>query len=87
MTNLIWRHRLHRVLPVPLNIYQILSEEEDKMKSINSCMPKQTRSLDRNEKTEVIMQGAAGTTSGIKASGWLDVLGKAAKGALGAVMG
>lgn len=55
------------------------------MKSIKKHMPKQTRSLNRAERAEVVMSGAS-TADGVKASGWMDILGKAAKGALGAVM-
>jgi len=54
------------------------------MKSIKKHMPKQTRSLSRTERSEVVMAGAA--DGGVKASGWLDILGKAARGALGAVL-
>lgn len=56
------------------------------MKSINTHMPKQTRSLDRMQKNEVMMRGA-GNSVGVNASGWLDILGKVAKGALGGIMG
>jgi|GEM_PF-3442881 len=55
------------------------------MKSIKQHMPKQTRSLNREERMDVVMRGAS-VADGVKASGWLDILGKAAKGALGAVI-
>lgn len=56
------------------------------MKSIKKHMPKQTRSLTRNERSEVAMAGAS-SAEAIKASGWLDVLKKAAGGAMQGVMG
>ncbi|MFT4923985.1 MAG: hypothetical protein ACI8WB_000063 [Phenylobacterium sp.] len=56
------------------------------MKSFNSHMPKQTRSLDRQQKNEVMMRGAGSAADGVKASGWLDILGKAARGAAGAIL-
>ncbi len=55
------------------------------MKPITHKQPKQTRSQSRQKRTEIITHGAA--DGGVQASGWMDVLGKAAKGALGAVMG
>ncbi|MBB1485849.1 hypothetical protein [Oceanospirillum sediminis] len=54
------------------------------MKSISHNQPKQTRSHNRQQRAELICHGAA--DGGVKASGWLDILGKAAKGALGAVI-
>lgn len=54
------------------------------MKSISHNLPKQTRSHNRQERTEIVTHGAA--DAGVKASGWLDILGRAAKGALGAII-
>ncbi len=49
----------------------------------NSFVPAQTNSVTRDMAEMAPSMAAAG----VQASGWLDILGKAAKGALGAVMG
>lgn len=56
------------------------------MKNLNKAEKTQTRGVDTKTRNEIFSQSASSADC-VTASGWLDILGKAAKGALGAVMG
>lgn len=55
------------------------------MKNLNKAEKTQTRGVDTKARNEIFSQSASSADC-VAASGWLDILGKAAKGALGAVI-
>lgn len=55
------------------------------MKNLKKAETTQSRSVDTKTRNEIFSQSASSADC-VSASGWLDILGKAAKGALGAVI-